>query len=438
MRILHSLTAALIGCLLGIGHADLVAQSNVYTVPLTYAVPGEGPRPNYTPTGTKVQLAQLPAGQALPDDAVHPARRGIIQVGPTRESWIPMLLTATADDPGVFTRLYIDMNRNGDFSDDAPPARATLHRNDDNGSVRTAFEDIELRVRFPEPERTEPFVVDFWYFDWAANPEPDSFIRYAGGSWRSGSVTVNGVPALVAAMDRNNDALYGPGDDWGLVEASMPEASKYVLRFHFGTGKGEMHPTDRLMFLQRGADAADLVLEFRSFAADGSAVTFAVVDHPTSKAEDRAAEDLAAGERTRLRATTPYGWANDLDEAMAAAEASGKHVFLYFESEWCGPCKIMDQWVWTDAEVVAALQAGYVGVKMDGDIDTELVERYDVHGYPNILIVDPTSGTAMKSAEGYQSSRELLDFLRSVRPATPSAGSALSGTFARGAANLES
>lgn len=418
MRTMHSLTTAVIGCLLGIGDADLAAQSNVHTVPLTYTVPGEGPRPNYSPTGTKVELAEVPSGQALPDGAVQPARRGIIQVGPTRESWIPMLLAATADEPGMFTRLYLDMNRNGDFSDDGPPAVASLNRNEETGNTWIAFDEIELRVRFPEPERTEPFVVNFWYMHSVTTPEPDTFIRYAGGSWRSGSVTVNGVPALVAAMDRNNDAVYGPGDDWGVLEASTPEASKYVLRFHFGTGKGEMHPTERLMFLQRGSDASDLVLEFRSFAVDGSSITFAVVDHPISKAEDRAADDLAlaadlaATEQTRPRAPTPYTWATDLEDAMAAAKASGKRVFLYFETDWCAPCRIMDKWIWTDAEVAAALRTGYVGVKLDGDVEEAHVRRYDVRSYPNILIVDPISGTAVRSVNGYQSSEELLDFLR--------------------------
>jgi hypothetical protein len=72
----------------------------------------------------------------------------------------------------------------------------------------------------------------------------------------------------------------------------------------------------------------------------------------------------------------------------------------------------MDEWIWTDAEVVAVLRAGYVGVKLDGDIEKAHVRRYDVTGYPNILIVDPASGTPIKSVKGYQSSQELLDFLR--------------------------
>jgi thiol-disulfide isomerase/thioredoxin len=397
---------AVIGCLLGIGHAELAAQSQVLTVPLSYNAPGDGPEPNFTPIGTQVPIAEVPATQPLPPGAAHPARRGIVQVGPTRESWIPLLLASTADEPGVFNQLYLDMNRNGDFSDDGPPAVALPSKNEKTGDVWHSFSGIELRVRYMEPDRTEPFLVNFWFVIRADSPEPDSVIRYTRRSWRSGSVTINEVSALVAALDFNNDALYGPGDTWSVVEASLPQARSRVLT------RAEARETDRLMFLQRGAGEADVVLEFRSLALDGSSITFAVVDYPVSKAEDRLADDGVAAERTRPRAAEAYTWLADLDGARAEAEASGKRVFLYFETDWCGPCKTMDQWIWTDAEVVTALQAGYVGVKLDGDIAKEQVRRYEVTGYPNILIVDPATGTALRSVKGYQSSQQLLDFLR--------------------------
>jgi thiol-disulfide isomerase/thioredoxin len=406
MRTLQSLTTAVLGCLLAMDHADLAAQSNVYTVPLTYNAPGDGPQPNFSPIGTRVALTELQADQDLPAGAAHPARRGVIQIGPTPQSWIPLLLATAADETGVFNRLYLDMNRNGDFSDDRPAAVAQRYQNEKTGDVSHSFRGMELRVRFPGPERTEPFGVDFWYVMRAEHPEPDTIIRYSRRSWRSGIVTVNGVTAHVAAMDGNNDALYGAGDSWSVVEASLPEASNQVLSWREARG------TDRLMFLQRGDDEPDLVLEFRSFAADGSSVTFAVVDYEMSKAEDRLADDMVAEERTRPRAATTYTWLDDLDGAMVAAQASGRRIFLYFETDWCGPCKTMDQWIWTDAEVVAALEEGFVGVKLDGDIAKEQVRRYEIVGYPNILIVDPASGSALRSVKGYQSSQQLLDFLR--------------------------
>jgi thiol-disulfide isomerase/thioredoxin len=419
-RTLHPFTALVVGCLLLVGCSGSSDQSNVYTVPLTYSVPGEGPQPDFTPTGFKVELNGVPSDETLPPGAVHPARYGLIPVGPTQESWIPMLLTATSDEPGVLTQLYIDMNRNGDFSDDGPPSVASSHHTmtTRGGFMRYRFPRIELSVRFTEPERTEPYIVDFWLIHWDGNPEPDSFIRYAGASWRSGSVTINGIPALVMAMDFNNDALYdGPEDHWGVVEASMPDASKQILSWQ------EAKFTDRLMFLQRDSDATDLVLKFRSFAIDGSSITFEVVDYPISKAEDRYVEEFQMDggvlepERQRARATTPYVWTDELDGAMAAALASNKRVFLYFDAEWCGPCKVMDEWIWTDAEVVDVLRNGYTGVKLDFDANKvqEVMDAYKVMGIPGMLIVDPVTGNTTSSTVGYQTSQQMLDFLRETK-----------------------
>jgi hypothetical protein len=68
----------------------------------------------------------------------------------------------------------------------------------------------------------------------------------------------------------------------------------------------------------------------------------------------------------------------------------------------------MDEWIWTDAEVAAALSDAYVGVKLDGDVEKALVKRYTVAGYPTMLVVDP-AGNVVWRAVGYQSSKEMLD-----------------------------
>jgi thiol:disulfide interchange protein len=185
----------------------------------------------------------------------------------------------------------------------------------------------------------------------------------------------------------------------------MEDAEKAVLSIK------EARDTSRLMFVERG-DGRDIVLEFRSFTQDGSAITFAVVDVPVTKAEDRLPDDMLVSERPRARTTTPVTWSHKLDEAVAQATASGKRLFIDFETTWCGPCKTMDDWIWTDAEVAALLNAGYVGLKLDGDIEKAHVKRFGVAGYPTMVVVDPATGQAVKTVTGYQSSEQMIALLK--------------------------
>jgi len=72
----------------------------------------------------------------------------------------------------------------------------------------------------------------------------------------------------------------------------------------------------------------------------------------------------------------------------------------------------MDEWIWNDAEVVSVLRTGFVGVKLDGDIEKALVTRFGVKGYPTIIIVDAATGKALKTVSGYQSSQQVLALIK--------------------------
>jgi thiol-disulfide isomerase/thioredoxin len=372
-------------------------------VDLAYRTRGTGPAPNFSPKGMQVPIADVAATATLPDGALRPARSGVVKIGPGEASWVKVMATADADNPKDLCRLYVDKNRNDNFADDGPASIAKPAPREKTGDVWTSFSNIELTVpygRGPQGEIAEPYMVSMWIVR-QGDVVPD-ILRFSVGSWRSGTTTIGGVEALVAAMDSNNDSIFDKEDMWSVLEASAPDAPKKVLSISEAMG------TKRLMFVKTGAK--ELVLQFKSFTPDGRSITFDVVDRPVTKAEDRAGDDGLREERPRPRAKTPFAWSTKLAEAQAAAKKAGQRVVIDFWTDWCGPCKTMEEWVWSDAEVVSVLGAGYVGVKLDGDLEKALATKFNVIGYPTMIVLD-SSGKELARASGYQSSKQTLALL---------------------------
>lgn len=79
------------------------------------------------------------------------------------------------------------------------------------------------------------------------------------------------------------------------------------------------------------------------------------------------------------------------EEAIAAAKAEGKYLFVDVYTDWCGPCKMMDAQIYTLKEVGDHFNPKYVSIKLNAEMGTvgpAFAKKYGVTAYPTYLIID--------------------------------------------------
>ena len=101
--------------------------------------------------------------------------------------------------------------------------------------------------------------------------------------------------------------------------------------------------------------------------------------------------------------STPKGFTEDLDAAIAEAKTSGKYVYACFSgSDWCIWCKRLEGEVFSDKtfDFAGAVKDDYILVFIDSPRDKsvlsekakennpKLIKKFEVRGFPTALILD--------------------------------------------------
>ena len=101
------------------------------------------------------------------------------------------------------------------------------------------------------------------------------------------------------------------------------------------------------------------------------------------------------------KSSTPCGFTDNLDEALAKAKAEGKLVYACFSgSDWCGWCMKLEREVLSRPEFLAGVKDDFVLVFIDSPKDKtvlsghaktanpKMVKEYGIKGFPTALILD--------------------------------------------------
>jgi thiol:disulfide interchange protein len=80
-----------------------------------------------------------------------------------------------------------------------------------------------------------------------------------------------------------------------------------------------------------------------------------------------------------------------LDQAFAQASSSNKPIFVMFTTDYCTPCKMMEEYVFTVPDLANYLNSNFVNYKFDcmnfeaGDY----TKKYGVKAYPTLAFLRP-------------------------------------------------
>jgi thioredoxin-related protein len=108
-------------------------------------------------------------------------------------------------------------------------------------------------------------------------------------------------------------------------------------------------------------------------------------------------------------------------QVVENAKASNKYIFVDCYASWCGPCKLMDQKVYTSDKVGAFFNKRFVCVKLQMDTSKkdsqeiqhryqfahDVLTKYHVNAYPTFLFFDP-SGKIVHRGLGYHDTTNVI------------------------------
>ncbi|MEN3040037.1 MAG: thioredoxin family protein [Bacteroidia bacterium] len=101
---------------------------------------------------------------------------------------------------------------------------------------------------------------------------------------------------------------------------------------------------------------------------------------------------------------------------LKEAQKQGKPIFVDFYAVWCGPCKMLERYTFSNPEVGAYVEKNYIAYRIDAERGegSSLADRYRIRAYPTIVFLDP-QGNEIGRQVGYVDAPGFLGILQRYR-----------------------
>lgn len=357
-------------------------------VSLSPGVPGSPDAPRYSPIGKQLKLAAK----------AHPELPGLDHL----ETRLPLgtdvktagtLLVVARSQPGKpYDLLFVEDHLTKKLNNKPISIKSSINRN----KHWSTFSAV-LQVNHSSPGSKPVYAsypISLWIVVDQESDQPD-IIRISRRGFLIGEVVLQNLKWQVVLSDRNNDGILGTGDWWELRRPGNnggSETSREVGDYCWANGKAWR-------------------IELKG--TDGRSARLINFDPGISEAEDALKRDRLREDRQAARAARPVEFHKDIETALQKAKQNKQPYFIKFETDWCMPCKQMDQLVFTAKDVADAAQ-GIVSIKADGDARKDLTEKHKVKAYPTGILFS-ADGKELARYVGYQSVKEMTAFFKKVK-----------------------
>lgn len=92
-------------------------------------------------------------------------------------------------------------------------------------------------------------------------------------------------------------------------------------------------------------------------------------------------------------------WVGSYAEGVRLAQKTHRPLLLCFHAPGCGWCEKLDAETFTDPRVVERAKR-FICVRVESDLDPEVVRNYGITEFPTVLLTD-SNGTTRNAITGY-------------------------------------